>query len=292
MRANVDALLIFCEGPHDSAYVRMVLKKLMYYTVEKLKFTEMPSPFHRLFDTAVKNHAAQDMSLDMAHKFFLPDTVLRKDNNIIFLFNCGGKHQHDKVRSLLSSYIPLFEQAVTFAQDAKEITKTFKYLFLYDSDAEGITTILDSLNREYQKIDDNDFIDGSWKTTKSSFGRIAKDKAVFVWGASPEKGTLEDILMPMFDFELENKEIVERAKASILEMFTWETAHTEVARAVAESEKYQKAVLTTIGQRKKPGSSLNVILEQSGLISDAALNSCKITAEFVEFMKEFMQVEL
>lgn len=291
MSRGIDALMIFCEGPHDSAFVRMVLGNLMGYTVEKLKFSEMPSPFHRLFETAVKTHAAQDMSLDMAHKFFLPDTVLRKDDTVVFLFNCGGKTQYDKVRTLLSSFIPLYTQAKTFVQGAKEVAQSVKYLFLYDADAEGIDKIVAILNREFSKIGEIDFIDDSWQNTKSKFGKIAKDKAVFVWGGSPEKGTLEDILMPMFDFDAGNKVIMEKAKTTISDMFTWELTHAKAVRSVAESEKYQKAVLTTAGQRKKPGSSLNVILEQSGLISEDAIRSCKITAGFVEFINDFFKVE-
>ncbi len=288
MSIDIDALMIFCEGPHDSAFVRMTLKQLMGYTIEKLKFSEMPSPFHKLFETAVKTHAAQDMSLDMAHKFFLPDTVLRKEKSIAFLFNCGGKTQYDKVRSLLASYLPAFVEAKTFSHGAKEITRSVKYLFLYDSDADGIEVVTNNLKREFKKIEDNDFIDDNWSHSKSNFGKIANDKAVFVWGSTPEKGTLEDLLVPMFGFETENKLFLEKARITVKDMFIWEEGHHEAARSVAELEKYHKAVLTTAGQGKKPGSSLNVILEQSGFITQNALKSCKITAGFAEFINEFL----
>jgi len=39
-------------------------------------FSEYPAPFNQLFKTSMENHAAPDMSLDMAHKFFLPDKIL------------------------------------------------------------------------------------------------------------------------------------------------------------------------------------------------------------------------
>lgn len=291
MSTEVNALLIFCEGPHDSAFVRMVLKKLMGFQVQKLKFSEMPSPFHKLFETAVKTHAAQDMSLDMAHKFFLPDTVLQKNDQIVFIYNCGGKNQFEKIRSLLSTYIPLLGQAQTFSQGAKTIAQSIKYLFLYDIDADGIGAVADNLSREFSQIDETNFIAHSWEESKSVYGRVANDKAFFVWGGTPEKGTLEDLLLPMFDFSEENKSIVGKAKAIMSDMFTWETEHDEAARSIAEVEKYHKAVLTTVGQRKKPGSSLNVILEQSGLITEDALKSCGITAGFVQFVEGFLEVK-
>ncbi len=47
--------------------------------------------------------------------------------------------------------------------------------------------------------------------------------------------------------------------------------------------------LTTVGQRKKTGSSLNVILEQSGLITQEALDASDFTAEFTGFINEFLE---
>lgn len=289
MSTEVNALLVFCEGSHDSAFVRMVLKKVIGYQVKRLKFSEMPSPFHKLFETAVKNHAAQDMFLDMTHKFFLPDTILRKNKNIVLIFNCGGKFKYDTIKNLLSDYIPLFEKAKTFAQGAEEVVQSVKYLFLYDSDAEGIDAIIDNLNRNFQQIDNKDFLENSWKNTTSDHGRIAKDKAVFVWGGTPNKGTLEDILMPMFNFTQENETLVDIAKRTMSEMFTWETDHCEEVRSVAELEKYHKAILTTVGQRKNPGASLTVILEHSGLITVDSLKACNITTGFAQFVEEFLE---
>ena len=83
MIPEVNLLLVFCEGPNDTAFVRMVMNKLIGFNrMEQLKFSEMPAPFNSLFKNAVKKYTAQDMSLNMVHKFFLPDTVLRKGNTI------------------------------------------------------------------------------------------------------------------------------------------------------------------------------------------------------------------
>jgi hypothetical protein len=287
MNLSVKALLLFCEGPHDAAFVRMVFKKILGFRIERLKFSEMPSPFNALFATAVQNHAAQDMSLDMMHKFFLPDTVLRNNDHIAFVFNCGGKTQYEKIRALLSDYLPLFEQAAIFPKGAEEIVKDVRYLFLYDTDADGLDRIVDNISREFQRINEKDFVVGEWIGATSKFGRISNDKAVFVWGQTPDGGTLEDILMPMFDFTEENKPLIARSKETMKEMFTWDMDHAEIRRAVAEIEKFKKAVLTTVGQRKKPGGSLSVVLEQADLISDDALRACPNTTGFVKFIKEF-----
>lgn len=284
MSTEVVALLIFCEGPHDSAFVKMVMNTAMAFKIERLKLSEMPAPFNLLFSTSVKTHAAQDMSLDMAHKFFLPDTVLRKDDNVVFIYNCGGKHQYEKIKGLLSSYLPLLSEAITFSGNAEEVVASVKYLFLYDNDAEGIGAIAEKLRSQLGEIDGKGFIDDAWEKTNSDHGLIAKDKAVFVWGETAERGTLEDILMPMFEFAEENSRIVDKAKTAMVEMFEWREDDPKERIAVAETEKYKKAVLTTAGQRKKPGSSLNVILGQSGFVTLDSIKACKITESFIEFI--------
>ncbi len=288
MNRQINALLAFCEGPHDSAFVRIVLKQLMNFSVEKLKFSEMPSPFDKLFETAVKTHAAQDMSLDMAHKFFLPDTVLRNDNTIVYLFNCGGKTQYSKIKTLLASYLPLFQQAETFARDAEEITQSVRYLFLYDTDADGLQKITENLNQELKTIEGDRFINNDWLPSTSDFGKISNDKAVFVWGLTPEKGTLEDILIPIFEFDVNNQTLMDKTRITLNDMFEWDINNPQETRAVAENEKFQKALLTTIGQRKKPGSSMNVILEQSQMITQQALAASDRANDFIIFLNEFL----
>lgn len=289
MNPSIDALFIFCEGPHDSAFLKMILGKVMGYTIRDLKFSEMPSPFHHLFETSVRTHAAQDMSLGMAHKFFLPDTVFCKENRFIFLFNSGGQDQYLKIQTLLSKFLPLYQQAKTFARDADQpVAQSVAYLFSYDADHEGIDQTAAKLKAGLESIDDTDFLAGSWqKSNHSDFARTMNDKAIFVWANSAGTGTLEDILLPLF---LQNdNQIMQKAEAAMTEMFEWKRDHPSKKRAVAESAKFQKAVLTTAGQRKTPGSSLNVVLAHSKMITTAALKSWTRTSGFYAFLQDFFE---
>jgi len=289
MKDSVDALLVFCEGPHDSAFIRMVTSKLMNYKRERLKFSEMPSPFNSLFATAVEKHAARDMSLDMTHKFFLPDTVLRKDKKMIFIYNCGGKTQYAKVRELLSDYLPLIKEASTFPGEATEVATSVKYLFVYDSDTDGVDTIQKKINEEYSKIGDENFIKADWKKTNSQFGRVSDDKAFYLWCSNSEKGTLEDILFPILQANDHYKSTIQSSKEMMLNTFDWELDDGDEIHSTAENEKLKKAIITASGQRKKPGASFTVILEQSGFFSRDGLKQCATTALFTEFVDNFFQ---
>lgn len=87
--SDIKALLVFCEGSHDVAFVQQVLKLCLGFQKVKWKFREYPSPFNSLFKKSVQDHAAGDLTLDMAHKFFLPDSVLQKSEHLVLLALLG-----------------------------------------------------------------------------------------------------------------------------------------------------------------------------------------------------------
>lgn len=274
------ALIIFCEGPHDVAYVRMVLSKLLAFEIKRLKFSEMPAPFNSLFSAAMEKHAANDMRLDMAHKFFLPDSVLHLGGKYVFLFNTGGNDNHEKVRLLLSDFISIFNHAKVFPGGAMEIIDKVKYLFTYDCDEVGIDGAVTMVDREYQQIDGCDFITGSWQPCDCANGKTSGNKAIFVWGSDQNIGTLEDILYPLVE------EHAGSLFSPALEAIQQIRGNTSL-ESTSKSSKFKKAVITVAGQKAKPGSSMNVIVEQSGLITEEVLSSCSKTEDFKEFLRSF-----
>jgi hypothetical protein len=290
MTQSTNALLVFCEGQHDVAYVRMLLQEILEFEIVSLPFKELPSPFHHLFKQSVVTHAAGDLSLDMAHKFFLPETILRNKSQFILLYNCGGNTQYDKVRELLSDYLPIIPQARVFAEDAKEIIDHVKYLFLYDADSVGINRILEQVDHEFSVISESIFLDAEWSSSSSDFGRVSGDKAVYVWGERAEQGTLEDILYPMFS--LAQPSLLSKAESAIDDMFTWDVDNLDIVKAVSEISKRKKSVITVIGQKKKPGSSLNVIIDQSKFLKKDTLTNNGPTKDFVRFISEFIGLAL
>lgn len=291
MTESLKALLVFCEGPHDIGYVRIILRKILSFEMVQLPFKELPSPFHHLFKKSVETYAAGELSLDMSDKYFLPDKVLRKNNQFVFLFSCGGNSKYDKIKKLLSDYLPAFSEARTFAQGAPEIVDTFKYLFIYDADAVGIDVIIKNLNTNLGVINTNSFIDKEeWCSSSSEFGKIAGDKAVYIWGEKPDKGTLEDILYPMYS--LDNSSLLSRAESAIDDMFFWDINNQDIKKAIPEISRRKKSILTVIGQKEKPGCSLNVIIDQSSLLRKDILKNNVPTQNFVNFISEFIDIKL
>jgi hypothetical protein len=93
---------------------RLMFKHCFDMSQMSWKFSEYPAPFNQLFKTSMENHAAQDMSLDMAHKSFLPDKTLYNEERklLVLLFNTGGKSKTDNPKFFLKDFLPLFENRI------------------------------------------------------------------------------------------------------------------------------------------------------------------------------------
>lgn len=108
--AEADALFVFCEGPHDIAFVVQVLRHVFGFMPAQNDdgnaptFSQYPAPLNNLFQTNVIKHAQRDLSLDMAHKFFLPDMILQHGSRYVLLFHAGGKDNHLPVQTFYLSF--------------------------------------------------------------------------------------------------------------------------------------------------------------------------------------------
>ena len=284
--SGVKALLVFCEGSHDVVFVQQVLKICLDFNKVKWKFSEHPAPFNALFKASVKNHAADDLSLDMAHKFFLPDSVLQKDDWVILLFNSGGSSKTVKVKELLSKFLTLYNSS--FPEGAKSIVTQAKYLFLYDADSIGTAAWFNKIKLDFAAIDDEPawFFDTLTVLPDNPFGAIANDKAAYIWGGNELSGTLEDILLPMFEA---NQELLLKASGEFIDnAFKWEIEDANLEHKTAEISKRKKAIITCAGQRKKSGFSMNVILDQAKLINENTFKNNSNVKLFADFIGKFM----
>jgi hypothetical protein len=293
---EIKALLIFCEGSHDVTFVGQVFKRCLGFQKVEWKFSDYPAPFNALFKTSVQNYAAKDLSLDMADKFFLPDCVFKKEDNLILVFNAGGGSQVDKIKKLLKNFLTLFVQSAIFPDNAADIVKEANYLFLYDADHIGTTTLFNKIKQDFNSIDDEttwSFAD--WNFLNNSFGAIAENKAAYIWGADTQSGTLEDILLPMF--EEDQRDIVDKAISFVDSAFTWEINSSDKARKISQIAKRKKAIITCVGQNKCPSYSLAVILKDdakgllmNNLIEENIFLSNPSVKAFVDFIKQFVGI--
>jgi len=291
MTREVSALLVFCEGPHDVAFVRRVLKHCLGFTRVEWKFSEFPAPLNSLFRTSVEKHAARDLSLDMAHKFFLPDRVLQREDIVALVFNSGGKAKRETTVNFLEDFLEFFEQTSVFPDQADAVVTQARFLFLYDADTEGVEQIREDVKATFGSIDDKSRLIDDWQIDADDpAGAVSADKtkALYVWSGEGGQGTLEDILMPVL--HASEPELVADAEKRIEALFDWETDHEDPARSVAERARKHKATITLAGQREKPGMSMSVILDQTQILRDDVLAADVRVASFVRYLASFIGV--
>ena len=291
MTRDVKALLAFCEGPHDVAFVRRVLRHCLGFSKVEWRFSEFPSPFNSLFKTGVETHAARDLSLDMAHKFFLPDRVLERDDVVALVFNAGGKSKKQSIVDFISTFLPLYEEAATFPDEADAIVTQARFLFLYDADAERAEKVREDVKAVFDSVGDKPWLKDDWKVYEDDpAGAMSADKALYVWAGEGGRETLEDILMPVF--RASGPERAAKVERGIDELFEWNTEHVDLKRSVAEKAKRHKAVITLAGQRKKPGSSMNVIVDQTQVLNEDVFAADNRVDSFSRFLASFIGVSV
>ncbi|KEQ15102.1 hypothetical protein [Endozoicomonas numazuensis] len=98
--------------------------------------------------------------------------------------------------------------------------------------------------------------------------------------------TLEDIVLPLFQFA--KRDISEKSESFVNDAFSWNPADRSDKSCIAKEAKRKKAVIATLGQGKKPGSSINVIIEQSGFIEEKHLQEFRHVQIFSHFLQELM----
>lgn len=284
---EINTLLLFCEGPHDVAFCYLVMKHCFGMRTVKDNFSSYPSPLHKLLPQNLKKHASGDMSLDMAHKFFLPDRTVTNGDDYVLLFNMGGKTRIDNPKKFLSSFLPLYENRATFSKDAESIASDVRYLFLYDADHENATKIFSDCRINFENINEVSFITRQFEPSPENPGAaVSDDKGVYVLG-DPDtgKGTLEDILLPIY--EKTQKDWCEKAGSFVDDTFSFKTGQGNDKQNIAARAKKAKAVITAAGQGKRPGRPMAAIIQDDVLGTMTNFLTSIPVQKFADFLQEF-----
>jgi hypothetical protein len=288
---NIDALFLFCEGPHDVSFCYLVMKYFFGMQIVEDKFSSYPSPLHKLLPQNLKRHAAGDMSLDMAHKFFLPDRTVAKDNDYVLIFNMGGKSKVDNPKQFLSSFLPLYENKETFSKDAECIVHDVRYLFVYDADHESAEKIFHDFINNFNKINNISFVKNQLNPSPENPGAaVSADKGVYVLGdPNTGKGTLEDIFMPIYNGK--QTDWCAKADSFVENTFSFHAGQGNSKQEIAARAKKAKAVITAAGQGEKPGRPMAAIIQDDVLGSKENFLASEPVRKFADFINEFASIQ-
>lgn len=281
-------LFIFTEGPHDVAFVKLVLELCLNIKHEQhAKIADFPKPLDSIFLQLMKNHSMGDLSLDMVHKFFLPNYVFRAESFFIMLFNTGGMNNYSKLKSLLSQIIQqikIEDKSYSFRE------RDMEFLFTYDVDYRTIDERIEEMSNKLFPITENDAFPDVKDVQESNPNVLLNEDMdsvnFYIWANNGIQGTLEDILLDIYSKS--STELLNASKDFINKNFSENFIFTEeiTKQNIATKAEKSKACITIAGQGERPARPLAAIITDNVLSDKQSFISNKNVLDFKKFLCE------
>ena len=285
------AVLVFCEGRHDVAFVEGSLRALGGCDQPTTTISKLPSPFGMgrtgrsrmrrrcLLMERLEDHDRKNLTLTEAAESPRPsfEAFLRnaKSRTVFFLVSTGGKFRTETVgkeRRILTADL-LRQLRVAFSQNLLDgyDVKQYATAFLFDADNEGVEQTLTTFRKWYTDHlgDLSEAGHGNW------LAKTQVPVGCFIFHRPDDlKGTLEDHLEEMARDAWPN---------------TYKAANRFIrdncgpkAGLSANRAKRVKAAITVSGQCDDPGAPMTAII-QKGLHQEH-FHKLPLTGELVAFL--------
>ena len=256
-------IFIFCEGPHDIAFLGRLLE-FSGAKPYKEKLKKYPAPLAGLIINRFQSRNIQEARFRSSGPMALECPpileaayVLETAQSLLLFFRCVGDKQDEAVRSLLKTLIDL-----TGESNAPDNRITgFGVVFVNDADVSPVSETLNRIHENYTEVLKpilpnyaNLQANGTMKDGDFSCGCLIFSD---VEGSS---GTLESIIEPI----MRKQQCIRHEDAD-----SFVSKHATEGTAAGNSErpsKKQKALLTAAGQIDFPSYSLSVIIRDTAAL--------------------------
>ncbi|MBC3933165.1 hypothetical protein [Undibacterium curvum] len=284
--------LMFCEGAHDAAAIKLLLRKSLGFSQESLKVSDFPYPVSNVIKQSFKTRASEDLRLDLAKKFFLPDFVVSRDSVLVMIFNYGGSNRSQHMTPFLENVFTLLNAPEFSTSANSNVEVRFSYTVFADADDIGIVRARERISSEFGQINSSPWLTRTWtaiENTKavmqpSVFGPVA----AYIWSKwAEDNGTLEDCLLECFV----GRDRFDTTLEFIDSRFNWTPGEDATSDEIcATASKRLKAAFCVEGQYKKPGGSLSVILDQGELLNLDSFGRSNAIQDCLRFLNTWLVV--
>jgi hypothetical protein len=282
--------LMFCEGPHDAAILNRLLKTQLNFKKVELKLSELPYPISNVIQQSFKTRAADDLRLDLAKKFFLPDYIVASEGVLVLVFNYGGSNRKANMAPFLENVFALLN-APAFSGNAPSASSAkLTYAIFADADAIGLVAARAEVSADLANIGGVPWLTAAWSnfagtmavTQESQFGTTA----AYVWKKSSEdNGTLEDCVQEC----LVGHPGLQQTLQFIDTRFDWTAPANAAPKQIsAIAAKRLKAAFCIEGQKEKPGGSLGVVLDQTDLLRPESIAASAAIQDCLTFLRAWL----
>lgn len=272
---------LYCEGPHDMAFLSKLIKGLEFTNDEINVFSDLPKVIKDIVTSALSNLDNDSIRIDKPLRVFFPNKVFAlKEEQFLCLFSMGGKN------SLQAAMENIRKSRLLVGREKSTGIEELRHAFILDADYKkfengndnphgGMDNTLSYLSKEISPVVD-DFTgftnNASWKDT--SHGKIGSFIFTDLEG---DEGTLEDLL----DQFIKHSNLVSPSEAFRDEVIKFDESRNAKCK---DKTKKQKIVLTSITQAFHPGCSLAVGISENKVIDSTSINKHEISEEFRKFL--------
>lgn len=294
MNATTQILSVFCEGPHDVAFIYRMLKSLGYKSYESCKIGNLPPPFDQLIINEVEKSDIEKLNIIEVRRGFLPTRIMQKKDKYVFLYSLGGdgkKTVRGKMLNDLVSFIPEEGEIAILPNGT-----TLSVIYLFDADEKGVQFRLNLLTKEINEVlgtrgNVNFKKNGEIQSTyQINFG------AYIFTGKDNNTGSLEDILIPLM--YKNNEAIFDAARGYIgsyrkdARLFPLKIKIKEDVvkekRSTKTKDKYKfyfsKSLIGTVGQLQCSGEANTVCITDSDYLTIEKMRADSKSNQILEFL--------
>ena len=164
------------------------------------------------------------------------------------------------------------------------IIKEIDYLFIFDADDQGPEKIRARAWNDYHQLGDQTWLSTPWQVAPTNpLAATSDNKAIYIWSADGNIGTIEDLFYPAF----------EQDQANLTKLSsTFTDAHLGPHKeTVAAQAKRKKNIMTIAGQKAKPGHGLHLILKEGKLVKLETLLAVPAVTDFITFIEVLLKLE-
>lgn len=286
----MNVTLFFAEGAHDVAFIKLALQYGCGLSVSQgLMINSLPTPLDKIFGQIIKDHFFDDVSLDMAHKFLLPDCAFVSGGNYIFLFNTGGMSKYSVVKKLTSRILyqlKLSGQKYDFSEE------NLKFVFTYDADYRGENKTIEEVKKNLFPMTVEDCAFDERDSVRDIEVLLDQDSAnvnYYIWHGSNGFGSLEDILLPIY--QVSHFDLLAKTDLFIAENFPADfifNPQSTTKHDIAVKADKIKAQITIAGQGSRPSRPGTAIISDNVLGTRNDFVQNPFVSQFVTFLRIFL----
>ena len=267
---------ILCEGPHDAAFLRKILRANGFNSYDGIKIKEYPTPMDAFVKRNLEKSNIEDLNIQEAKKAaFIPNNVLQKENTYLFSYILGGATKMNRMNDFLINMFKLTKKDEKSTEyDVAENTD-FAVLCFFDADND--MKIIDKNIKDSLKNEGIDCVIEEEVHKCIKYHKGLKIGFYIFTEDDHNTGKLEDIILPLM--RKDNEDVFSVAEEYI----------NKFSKKADKDKDKGKKIIGVTGQLEKPGCENTVHIRQTSYITDEKIKANSKCQEILNYIEDFIK---